>query len=460
MGFLVKHLIKYLRDNAKDNTYSELAKDLDRTQCALERKMRNLNIKPKLKFMIRKWTDEDTQYLIKNAKNKTYHELSHDLDRSYSVVVYKMNKLNIAPKQRDTSKWTKDEIKYIYKNAKDNTYPELAKELNRSKLSVERKMVRLNIKPKRMNHFEWPEDKVEYLIKNAKEKTYFELASDLDKHPTSIRKKMHKLNIKPKMHPKYKMVNHDFFKTWSDDMAYILGYWFADGCIHSNGKKKYNSNFNFSISSKDLKILKKIKDIMKSTYVITKSEKKRNDKIFITYRFNVCSKEIYNDIIKLGGCERKSLTAKFPDVPDKYVRHFIRGYFDGDGSVRCDYKYRNYPLITFLGTYDFLSELISYLNLSIKRKPRKKRNIYEISYSGQNAQDILQFMYKDSSLYLKRKYDRYKDAMKWKRTNNHWTKDEIRILKNQYYKKSWDIYELLKNHTKESVRAKASQLKL
>jgi hypothetical protein len=50
-------------------------------------------------------------------------------------------------------------------------------------------------------------------------------------------------------------------------------------------------------------------------------------------RLNFSCVVIYKDIEALGGTERKSLTVEFPEVPQRYLHDFIRGYFDGDGCI-------------------------------------------------------------------------------------------------------------------------------
>jgi len=312
-------------------------------------------------------------------------------------------------------RWTKEEIEIARSLAFNNkTYQEIADELNRTKLSVERKLVRLSIKVRKQPLKEWPDDKVEYLKKHAGKKTYYELSADqfLNKSVVSIRKKTHQLNLKPKQHLKYKEVNHDFFKVWSEEMTYIFGFWCADGNIHASGKKEYNADFAVSFSSRDFEIIEKIKNNMCSTYKIGKNIKNMNGKELCTYRSTMYSKEIYNDIIKLGGCERKSLVLKFPtSVPSKYIQHFIRGYFDGDGSIRRTTRYPLYPSISIVGTYDFLSKTMTYLPIKTKIKPKKKMGI--IDYHGKKAQEILHYMYNDANIYMERKYKRYQIVMKW-----------------------------------------------
>lgn len=54
-------------------------------------------------------------------------------------------------------------------------------------------------------------------------------------------------------------------------------------------------------------------------------------------RIQISSKTLTADLLKLGCTPRKSLTLKFPNdgifKSNDLIRHFIRGYFDGDGSV-------------------------------------------------------------------------------------------------------------------------------
>ena len=69
-------------------------------------------------------------------------------------------------------------------------------------------------------------------------------------------------------------------------------------------------------------------------------------------------------------------------------------------------------------------------------------------------------MYKDSNIYLNRKYERYQHAMKWFKVNYPWTKHDIKILKEQFPENSYKIPELLERHTEGSIRTKASQLNI
>lgn len=115
-------------------------------------------------------------------------------------------------------------------------------------------------------------------------------------------------------------INQDYFKTWSSNMAYILGLWYADGCIYG-GKM-----FDITLHKKDKYLLKQVaKELGYEGSLYDSVDKQAT-------RINFSCKVIYDDIVNLGGTER-SLTVEFPEIPKEYLPDFIRGYFDGDGCV-------------------------------------------------------------------------------------------------------------------------------
>lgn len=143
-------------------------------------------------------------------------------------------------------------------------------------------------------------------------------------------------------------INQDYFKTWSHNMAYILGLWYADGCIYG-GKM-----FDITLHKKDKYLLKKVAEQLEYKgdlydYVDQQAA-----------RLNFSCKVIYNDIINLGGTERKSLTVEFPEIPKEYLHDFIRGYFDGDGCV-MNLKNNRLNSAFTCGSRKFLESLLTIL---------------------------------------------------------------------------------------------------
>lgn len=123
---------------------------------------------------------------------------------------------------------------------------------------------------------------------------------------------------------KYK-VNESFFKKWSHDMAYILGFWFADGNMNKNG-----NTFSFCQHSDDKYLLELFRHKMETDHNLRKQKE--------CFVLEIFSKKMVSDIISLGGKPHKSLDVKFPLVPLKYISSFVRGYFDGDGGLMYDKK--------------------------------------------------------------------------------------------------------------------------
>ena len=152
-------------------------------------------------------------------------------------------------------------------------------------------------------------------------------------------------------------VNDDFFKEWSHDMAYILGFWFADGCI-------YKREFHISQHEKDHALINKMASVMKSTYKISKSNSSNNLILWVT------SEKIVSDIKKLGGKENKSLTCDFPEVPKKYLPDFTRGFFDGDGSISArSYRKNRFEASITCGSEKFAKKLFKKLKEIAKGIP-------------------------------------------------------------------------------------------
>lgn len=66
--------------------------------------------------------------------------------------------------------------------------------------------------------------------------------------------------------PIYKKVNTRFFKKWSDDMAYVLGFFAADGGITINNRGGYYIDIHIC----DGNLLYKIRKVLESDHKISK----------------------------------------------------------------------------------------------------------------------------------------------------------------------------------------------
>ena len=128
-------------------------------------------------------------------------------------------------------------------------------------------------------------------------------------------------------HKGYK-INDKFFKNWSKEMAYVLGIIYTDGNLFHDPVRKM---YRISISQKDRELLDKVLKLMDCNYILR--YKKQRGIAGHLYLIDLQQKDMFHDLLELGLTSNKSLNMTFPGVPPQCTRHFIRGCWDGDGSV-------------------------------------------------------------------------------------------------------------------------------
>jgi intein-encoded DNA endonuclease-like protein len=211
--------------------------------------------------------------------------------------------------------------------------------------------------------------------------------------------------------PIFKKKNDDFFKKWSSEMAYVLGFFTADGNMIRN---KRGAHF-ISIEITDRDLLIKIRTAIGSNHKIG-IRKSINKRWKENYRLQIGSKAMFNDLIKLGLTPNKSKTIKLLKIPIKYFSDFVRGYFDGDGNV-CISNYkradRNFKKSRTLisgftsGSKEFLSELFIKLKklAKVNGGTLHEHSGYRLYFSVKDSLIMYKFMYNNlrNNLFLLRK---------------------------------------------------------
>lgn len=192
-----------------------------------------------------------------------------------------------------------------------------------------------------------------------------------------------------------------FSKIDTEEKAYWLGFLYADGTVRS---KKGDNQIELSLQEQDYEHLVKFRKFIGNNNKIAYREKQK------AYRYCVRSGQIKHDLINLGCVPKKSLILEFPtskQVPDCLLRHFIRGYTDGDGCLCVTKGAMHYEL---LGTEKFLKGMQSRIGLFQGTIYTKHDNsdIRRICLAGQKqVKQICDWLYKDSTIYLDRKYNKY-----------------------------------------------------
>lgn len=227
-----------------------------------------------------------------------------------------------------------------------------------------------------------------------------------------------------------KEVNERFFENINtEEKAYWLGFMYADGYV-TNRKGTQSFIVELCLQSKDLNHLYKFKESLNSDIEPVKKKTTCKGKTYEAHKFSINRKAMYNDLIHKGCYENKSLILKFPDISlfkeQSLVKHFIRGYFEGDGCVGLyktkDVKKKQVSL-NILGTENFLKGIIEYFkgnNLdigseNIYKGTGTKKNISYIQKSHEKAFNILEFIYSDCNIYLDRKYEKYIEIKEYRK---------------------------------------------
>jgi len=185
-------------------------------------------------------------------------------------------------------------------------------------------------------------------------------------------------------------------------MAYVLGFFAADGYMTLNKRGAYF--WNIQITEREL--LQMIKVVINSHHKI--SVRKGNGREKELYRLQIGSKEMFNDLQNLGFIPGKTYSMAVPSVPAKFFRDFVRGYFDGDGNVWVGYTHRNRctRLLTLSSSFTscsraFLDELrcrLRLFGLISGSVYTGKGKFFRLKYSVRSSMKLYDFMYNSPHL--------------------------------------------------------------
>ncbi len=173
--------------------------------------------------------------------------------------------------------------------------------------------------------------------------------------------------------------------------------------------------WRLSIGQKESELLEKVRAQMGSNALIRFSGKRGVAGALHTLVIDNAS--ICADIRQLDVTPRKSLSLTFPEVPAPLVRHFIRGCWDGDGSVYLEGNDTYKPCASYVsGSKNFIEQLVRHLvdlglpDRTIHKSTRSKNPSYYFRYSGPPCVKLYHVLYDgvDESVYLTRKHERFK----------------------------------------------------
>lgn len=261
----------------------------------------------------------------------------------------------------------------------------------------------------------WTDEQVAYIIDKYLNENYTlkQLGHEFNCSYTTIRILLNKHGIKSRGNKQgYPRNEFIFMNIDTEEKAYWLGFLYADGCVHAN-------NNEISIDIIDKEHIIKFKNFLGAkNHQITEINDTRWKNAKTLYRFAIKDAQIHKDLITWGCVPNKTLIIeKIPNIPKDYVSHFIRGYFDGDGSLHYLQTTNNYRISFTSGSKKFLEDIqkeLNLLNLSLGHS--NEGNTYQLQISGRRqVERILNYMYKNSTenTRLDRKYNSYLNCLEW-----------------------------------------------
>lgn len=221
--------------------------------------------------------------------------------------------------------------------------------------------------------------------------------------PCTIRSILRSNNIsirnKSECHRKYSLNENYFDKIDTCEKAYFIGLLYADGYNDGNG------HVSISLQEKDIDILNKFQKAIDSNEPLNfRNFKKYSDSWSNQYRLLINSKHVSDMLSNYGMVPNKSKILEFPNWLDsRFYKDFIRGYWDGDGHIGKNY-------IGVIGSENFIEKikLIFETLFSCTSHIYDKGSVKSLHITKKiDYINVLNYLYKDSTVYLDRKYNSY-----------------------------------------------------
>ncbi len=254
---------------------------------------------------------------------------------------------------------------------------------------------------------EWGVKEIDFLKNNYAKMSYREIGNFLKRTQSSVENKAHKLGINREK--KYNL-NINFFKPpLTEFSAYWLGFIAADGYVSQNSKE-----VSIELKKDDYEHLKKFnKHLQGNMFIKYRTRNPRYIKGKYTGQSELCEITVYSkplvlDLNSLGICPRKSLIIQFQDLKDDSLTwSYIRGFFDGDGSIYYDKRSNQLRCKIACSSPVFIEGFQNFLN---RFNIKTYKDGEGCGITGKESTRIfLSKMYDNANVYLDRKYKKYQN---------------------------------------------------
>jgi intein-encoded DNA endonuclease-like protein len=242
-------------------------------------------------------------------------------------------------------------------------------------------------------------------------KTTVEIAKHYNTNITQICRILERNNIDRRHdgNRKYTVDETYFDIIDTPNKAYILGFFYADGCNYMK-----RGTISMSLQQGDYEILELIRKELKSDrpLVFVDNTKIRDSGLNRQDQYDLIihSKYMSQSLNNIGMVPNKSLILEWPNLDDDMYRHFLRGYLDGDGHICSNHSHR----VLMVSTRMFCIKAKEYIEreLQISCKITKAPSNNDVTSNllithKNDCKKFLDYIYENADMYLDRKYQTY-----------------------------------------------------
>jgi hypothetical protein len=196
------------------------------------------------------------------------------------------------------------------------------------------------------------------------------------------------------------------FYHWDPDIAYLVGLIAADGCLVNNGR-------HINVTSKDYEIIATTQAIL---HMDVKVSIKMGGYGTQAYNLQFSNVAFYDFLVSAGLTPAKSKTIGKLLVPPELYADFLRGHFDGDGTVYgfWDKRWRSSLMYytAYISASPVFLQWLQFMNLCLahttKGTIKPHTRALSLSYAKADSQKLFSFMYYQNGLpMLTRKYTKF-----------------------------------------------------
>jgi intein/homing endonuclease len=192
--------------------------------------------------------------------------------------------------------------------------------------------------------------------------------------------------------------------NWRPELAYAIGLLTADGSLSNNGR-------HIDFTSADLENITNFQTCLGLLDIHVGTKRSTHNSSILYYRIQFGDVLFYRWLVDIGLSSNKSLTVGSLQIPDEYFFDFLRGEWDGDGTIYCsqDKRWRSSYIVS-LGFASGSRTFLSWLQVEINKRLQttgyisQNERVLQLRYARKDSKKIFDNMfYKTDLPHLPRK---------------------------------------------------------